>query len=339
MASSMSSRSAIAVPPTSYISIRRSSLLLITLGSFALGTLIANMTSRSWRRVQRYIDSRRSNGGRRPVIVCFGDSITQGGHSPEHVGWVGRLEDFYCRKADVLNRGFSGYNTDWLSRMLVDLFSRMFRRRPPVLVTIWLGANDATVESSRQHVPLWKYKENLEKMVRFFKGLGRRDRQVAILLVTPPPLHEGKWLAFLRSSCPTSLLDRSFARTASYALAAREVGQAIKVPVVDIHSSFGVQIEEAVGGEGMPQDETYASFLSDGLHLNEKGNRRAFEAVRDSIKHHFPWLDPINLETQAPGWESLRSLYLDEAEGRGEKGEGGTVPLYSSKSSVIFNAY
>lgn len=112
------------------------------------------------------------------MIVCFGDSITQGGHSPEHVGWVGRLEDFYCRKADVLNRGFSGYNTDWLSRMLVDLFSRMFRRRPPVLVTIWLGANDATVESSRQHVPLWKYKENLEKMVRFFKGLGRRDRQV-----------------------------------------------------------------------------------------------------------------------------------------------------------------
>jgi len=176
--STRSTRSSIPIPATSYVSIRRSSLLLLTLGSFAIGTLVANMATRSWRRVQRYIESRRSNGGRRPVIVCFGDSITQGGHSPEHVGWVGRLEDFYCRRADVLCRGFSGYNSDWLVRMQGDLFTRLFKRRPPALVTIWLGANDATVESSTQHVPLWKYKDNLEKMVRYFRRLGRRDRQV-----------------------------------------------------------------------------------------------------------------------------------------------------------------
>lgn len=161
-----------------YVSVRRSSLLFLTLGSFAMGTVLANMGTRSWRRIQRYMESRRSNGGRRPVIVCFGDSITQGGHSPEYVGWMGRLEDFYGRKADVLNRGFSGYNTDWLCRMLNDLFLRLFRRRPPALVTIWVGANDATVESSTQHVPLWKFKQNLEKMVRFFRRLGRRDRKV-----------------------------------------------------------------------------------------------------------------------------------------------------------------
>lgn len=45
----------------------------------------------------------------------------------------------YQRKADILNRGFSGYNTAWLVGMLPDLFARLFRRRPPALVTIWLG--------------------------------------------------------------------------------------------------------------------------------------------------------------------------------------------------------
>lgn len=56
------------------------------------------------------------------------------------MGWATRLADMYQRKADVIVRGFSGYNTAWLLKMLPDLFSRLFRRRPPALVTIWLGA-------------------------------------------------------------------------------------------------------------------------------------------------------------------------------------------------------
>lgn len=55
------------------------------------------------------------------------------------MGWATRLADMYQRKADVIVRGFSGYNTAWLLKMLPDLFARLFRRRPPALVTIWLG--------------------------------------------------------------------------------------------------------------------------------------------------------------------------------------------------------
>ncbi|GAB5032404.1 sgnh hydrolase [Nannochloropsis oceanica] len=322
-----------------YVSVRRSSLLFLTLGSFAMGTVLANMGTRSWRRIQRYMESRRSNGGRRPVIVCFGDSITQGGHSPEYVGWMGRLEDFYGRKADVLNRGFSGYNTDWLCRMLNDLFLRLFRRRPPALVTIWVGANDATVESSTQHVPLWKFKQNLEKMVRFFRRLGRRDRKVAVLLITPPPLHEADWLASLRSSTPSALPDRSFARTYAYAQAVKEVGQTLRTPVVDMHAALEGGQDEDRGEEGVPPPgEAYRGYLSDGLHLNFKGNKKAFEAIIEGIKNNFPWLDPINLEMQGPAWETLRSAYLDEAEGGVEGGGECAITLYSSKSSIILNS-
>lgn len=35
-------------------------------------------------------------------------------------------------------------------------------------------------------------------MVRFFRRLSHRHREVAVLLVTPPPLHEQAWEAFLQ---------------------------------------------------------------------------------------------------------------------------------------------
>lgn len=56
----------------SSISIRRSTLLLFVCGAFAAGTVLSQFLSRSVRRVQRYIESRGSNGGRCAVIVCVG---------------------------------------------------------------------------------------------------------------------------------------------------------------------------------------------------------------------------------------------------------------------------
>lgn len=47
--------------------------------------------------------------GSRGRIVLFGDSITQQSFSCG--GWGARMADAYQRKADVLNRGYSGYNT------------------------------------------------------------------------------------------------------------------------------------------------------------------------------------------------------------------------------------
>ena len=53
-------------------------------------------------------------------FVLFGDSITQQGFSVG--GWGGRLQDRYARFADVENRGFSGYNSEWARLLLPSLF-------------------------------------------------------------------------------------------------------------------------------------------------------------------------------------------------------------------------
>lgn len=48
----------------------------------------------------------------RPQIWLLGDSLTQQAAAPE--GWATALCSWYARKADVVNRGFSGYNSRWL---------------------------------------------------------------------------------------------------------------------------------------------------------------------------------------------------------------------------------
>ncbi|KAJ2449477.1 isoamyl acetate-hydrolyzing esterase [Coemansia sp. RSA 2336] len=45
------------------------------------------------------------------VLLAFGDSITQYAGDPENLGYLAYLSRLYQRQMDVLNRGFSGYNT------------------------------------------------------------------------------------------------------------------------------------------------------------------------------------------------------------------------------------
>lgn len=45
------------------------------------------------------------------AILLFGDSITQGSWQPD--GIAQKLAYVYARKLDVINRGLSGYNTEW----------------------------------------------------------------------------------------------------------------------------------------------------------------------------------------------------------------------------------
>lgn len=98
----------------------------------------------------------------REEICCFGDSITQHGHCA--FGWVGALQEAYRRRADVLNRGYSGYSSRFGLSMLPYLFGP---QRRYLFTTVFFGANDAADPSSKpaQHVPLPEYASNMEAIV------------------------------------------------------------------------------------------------------------------------------------------------------------------------------
>jgi lysophospholipase L1-like esterase len=79
----------------------------------------------------------------RPQFVLFGDSITQ--KSFQVGGWGAALTHAYQRKVDVVNRGFSGYNSRWALQLLDRIFPEDRAAGHILLATIFFGANDAAL--------------------------------------------------------------------------------------------------------------------------------------------------------------------------------------------------
>ncbi len=120
------------------------------------------------------------------------------------IRWVSLLSHWYSRKADILNRGYSGYNSRYLkllsfyisfpklclpfdiNRWGLKIFHDVINYQPNMII-IFFGANDAVYENVLQYVPTFEFKENLEKMILITK---KSLPQTDIVLITPPPIEE-----------------------------------------------------------------------------------------------------------------------------------------------------
>ncbi|KAI0003417.1 GDSL Lipase/Acylhydrolase [Russula compacta] len=237
------------------------------------------------------------------LIVLFGDSLTQMSWDPEHGGIGARLADLYARRLDVLNRGFSGYNTDWalpVWRQIIAKTEDVQPHTPHVrLLTIWFGGNDACLPGFRQHVPLSRFSENLATMVRTIRAPESSwySPETRILLITPPPIHVPSMRADMQ---PT----RTFDVTKAYAEEVKKVGEAEKVPVVDVWT----RMWEAAGED----KDAVKAFLTDGLHLGKAGYEVVFAALQEAITQHYPELYHENLQSIFPFSCYFHSHTLEE---------------------------
>ncbi|CAG8460010.1 23825_t:CDS:2 [Cetraspora pellucida] len=230
-------------------------------------------------------------------IVLFGDSITQFGHDPENYGWVAALQSSYVRKFDVLNRGFSGYNTEWAKILLPQLLPKNYSPSnfpKIILLTIFFGANDAAIESSIQHINIDKYKENLIHMVNLIKNPDSPyyNPETKILFITPPPLDEKSWEETCASKGDEP--NRKATITKKYAEICVETALELNVPVVNLWKIINDRV-------------ILRDYLTDGLHLNSLGNKTLFIAVMDAIKNNWPDLVPENVKDIFPDWRNVNA--------------------------------
>ncbi|KAJ3046408.1 hypothetical protein HK097_000885 [Rhizophlyctis rosea] len=236
-------------------------------------------------------------------IIVFGDSITQEGHNPLINGWVASLAHFYQRRLDVINRGMSGYTSEWCKHLLPSVLSTTLpaplpnsTHQPKVrLVTICMGANDAVNEGMRQYCPLPDFKQNLKEMISMVHS---KHPDAKVLLISAPPLGLKLWKAFLdERSLP---MDRVISRTRSYAQAAIEVGAETNTPVVDTWKAF-------FGGNGEWDERAdQASWFYDGLHPSTEGSQVLWKAVRKAIVENWPELDPNgDMKEVLPPWDQF----------------------------------
>ncbi|KAF7838322.1 GDSL esterase/lipase [Senna tora] len=228
----------------------------------------------------------------RPQIVLFGDSITE--QSLRAGGWGVDLANTFSRKADVLIRGYGGYNTKWALFLLHQLFPLMWllfqdTTKPPVATTIFFGANDAALSgrsSERQHVPIEEYKENLRKIVHHLKEC---SSTMLIVLITPPPICEEGRNAFAQSlygENARKLPERTNEVTGQYAKACVETAEELGVRFINLWS----KMQETDGWQ--------KKFLSDGLHLTAEGNAVVYQEVTRVFKE--AWLSPDEMPLDFP---------------------------------------
>ncbi|KAI0654738.1 SGNH hydrolase [Cubamyces menziesii] len=226
------------------------------------------------------------------AIMLLGDSLTQGGYDLN--GFVAKLAHVYNRKMDVINRGFSGYNTDWILPVFEQCFATQHEQQhvPKIrLLVIWFGANDAAPPPKPQHVPLDRFRANLRKLIWMVRApeSPHYSPETRIILMTPPPVNTAQRERAQLAKSPPKELDREFETTRRYAEAAKEVGKAESVPVVDLWEN----LYEAAGRE----EEKLEDFLTDGLHLNEKGYAIVFEGLEKTIKDAYPEYHYDNLQS------------------------------------------
>ncbi|GKZ00655.1 hypothetical protein MPSEU_001017700 [Mayamaea pseudoterrestris] len=218
----------------------------------------------------------------RPAIVLFGDSLTQQGFGVDgKIGWASLLAAAYTRRADVLNRGFSGYNTNHA----VDLVPKLFGPVTPdengsniLFCTVFFGANDAALPGEPQHVPVEQYADNLRTIVKSIRErCCTSSKSFPIIIMTPPPVDEAAWAAWQNDA----VCDRNNQVAFEYGAQAKIVADELGCSVVDTWDLLDGSLEER------------SKYLGDGIHLNEDGNRLVFGGIMDLVKERHPDLAPM----------------------------------------------
>ncbi|CAN8245958.1 unnamed protein product [Cochlearia groenlandica] len=208
----------------------------------------------------------------RPKMFLFGDSITE--ESFSEGAWGASLSNLFSRKADIVLRGYSGYNTRWALKVIERVFpaATEYGGESPAAVTVFFGANDACLPercSGFQHVPLLEYKQNLLSIVSFLKN---RWPQTVVILITPPPIDEEARLKYPYIENMSGLPERTNEAAGLYAKACVAVAKECRIPCIDLWSKM----------QQIPNWQT--ECLWDGLHLSRVGNKVVFEEVAKKLK-------------------------------------------------------
>jgi len=238
--------------------------------------------------------------------ILLGDSITQ--QSFGVGGFGSRLAGELTRKVDIINRGYSGYNTKHIVSLLDKIFPSEIEPERVAFMTIFLGANDACLPETAdgvqvQHVPVEEYGDNLEKISRFaFEKLGVDYKKQ--IIISPPPVDDVAWLNSMRVKYEEDVKESNRFNSAvvKYAEKSREVSEKLgtrHLPLYDIMMNF----------EKDKECGYWKQFFSDGLHLSmpedfedASGGKFVFEVL---FENHVKQLTK-NDEEFLPSWRDLK---------------------------------
>lgn len=246
----------------------------------------------------RFFTPEKMVGPSRPQFVFFGSSIVQLCFS--HGGWGSVLSDIYSRKADILLRGYYGWN----SRRAIQVLDQVFPKEAPVqpsLVIVYFGGNDSMGPHSSglgPHVPLNEYIENMRKIAIHLKSLSDTTR---IIFLSCPPVDEtrvGSGLSGIFSE-----LIRTNELCQNYSNACIKLCQEMGVEVVDLFSAF------------QKRDDWTKACFTDGVHLSAEGSKIVVEEILKVLREA-EWVPSLHWKSMPTEFSEDSPYYLVTADGK-----------------------
>ncbi|KAL6336700.1 hypothetical protein AAG906_036014 [Vitis piasezkii] len=227
-------------------------------------------------------------GPPRPQFVLFGSSIVQFSYSNQ--GWGAILADLYARKADVVLRGYSGWNSRRALQVLDQVFPKDAAVQPS-LVIVYFGGNDSMhphPSGLGPHVPLPEYVENMKKIAVHLKSLSEQTR---VIFLSAPPINEAQIRETLSGRLGT--LGRTNECCGIYSEACLELCKEVGVKAIDLWTAI------------QQRDDWLNVCFTDGIHLSSEGSTVVVKEIL-KVLEEAEWEPSLH-------WKSLPSEFDDDS--------------------------
>ncbi len=191
-------------------------------------------------------------------IVFFGDSITQAGVQPG--GYITMLG--LMLKEEVLSDQYQLTGAGIGGNKVYDLYLRMdddVLSKNPTTVVIWVGVNDVW------HKRSFGTGTDADKFEQFYNAIIKKlqSKNIKVLICTPAAIGE-----------KTDFSNELDGDLNKYSNIIREIARKNNCRLIDLRKSF-----LAYNLANNPDNKAKEILTSDGVHLNEKGNRLVAEEM------------------------------------------------------------
>ncbi|MFO0825139.1 MAG: SGNH/GDSL hydrolase family protein [Gemmataceae bacterium] len=192
-------------------------------------------------------------------IVFLGDSITAGGVRPK--GYVTLIKEALAEKhkdlgIEIIGAGISGNKVpDLQKRLDKDVLAKK-----PTIVVIYIGINDVWhgLKDPSKGTSKEKYEEGLKEIIEKIKKSGAQ-----VILCTPTVIGEKR--------DGTNMGDKPLDE---YAEISRKVAKDTDSRLCDLRKAFTQNL-----GRNNKENEPKGILTTDGVHLNDNGNKLVAESI------------------------------------------------------------
>eukprot|EP01066_Platyproteum_vivax_P004814 Platyproteum_vivax@DN16184_c0_g1_i1.p1 len=200
----------------------------------------------------------------RPFILLFGDTVIANSINVNR-GWGSQLGNSYSRKADMLIRGYPGYN----SRMCSKIAKRVFKSVNALVAgactsllfaVFCIGSVDSLSPHHPIHIDVREYCKYMQRMVENFRAIFPHTPMV---LLSPPPVHPQNQKS-----------TNGFVQ--AYAAALNQLKNSINTDGVVINLMQDMQRTEAT---------QWPKYLQDDINFSESGHDFVFMLVMSAVQH------------------------------------------------------